>query len=84
MIFTIPQVVFCWYNGFSGQSMFDDWYITFYNLAFTSMPLVVRALFDQDIYYRKWSYSNQQSQGELVTTTNFVTKDYYSYLYYVG
>ena len=46
MIFTIPQVVFCFMNGFSGQSIFDDWYISFYNLAFTSMPLVIRAVFD--------------------------------------
>ena len=85
MIFTIPQVAFCWYNAFSGQSLFDDWYITFYNLAFTSIPLVVRALFDQDVYYKKWSFPTGPGQNsDLVTTTNFVTKEYYSYLYYVG
>ena len=84
MIFTMPQVVFCWFNGFSGQSVFDDWYITFYNLAFTSFPLVVRALFDQDIYYKKWAEGGSATAGELVTTTNYVSKEYYSYLYYVG
>ena len=84
MIFTMPQVVFCWFNGFSGQSGYDDWYITFYNLAFTSLPLVVRALFDQDIYYKKWTVDSSKGSSELVATTNYVTKEYYSYLYYVG
>ncbi len=84
MIFTMPQVVFCCFNGFSGQSGYDDWYITFYNLAFTSLPLVVRALFDQDIYYKKWTLDNSKGTSELVATTNYVTKEYYSYLYYVG
>jgi len=33
--------------------VYDDWYISFYNLFFTSFPLMVRALFDQDINTRK-------------------------------
>lgn len=84
MIFTMPQVVFAWYNGYSGQTLYDDWYITFYNLAFTSIPLVIRALFDQDIYYKRWSYSDGSNESEMVTTTNYATKEYYAYLYYVG
>jgi magnesium-transporting ATPase (P-type) len=35
------------------ETLYDDWYISFYNLFFTSMPLMVRALFDQDINTRK-------------------------------
>lgn len=84
MIFTMPQVAFAWFNGFSGQSLYDDWYITFYNLAFTSMPLVIRALFDQDIYYKQWGSTDPGKMEELVTTTNYVTKEYYAHLYYVG
>ena len=84
MIFTMPQVAFCWFNGFSGQTAYDDLYITFYNLAFTSIPLVIRALFDQDIYYKKWTEDNKGNKSELVATTNYVAKEYYSYLYYVG
>ena len=59
MIFTIPQVVYCFYNAYSGQSIFDDWYISFYNLAFTSIPLVIRAVFDQDLYYKSWITENE-------------------------
>ena len=33
----------------SGQTIIDDWYITCYNLIFTSIPLGVRALTDSDI-----------------------------------
>ena len=84
MIFTMPQVVFAWYNGFSGQTLYDDWYITFYNLAFTSIPLVIRALFDQDVYYKRWGHSEPGGDSGMVTTTNYATKEYYAYLYYVG
>lgn len=80
MIFTIPQVVFCFFSGFSGQSIFDDWYISFYNLAFTSLPLVVRAVFDKDLYYRKWTLKN----NEQVIDTMSNLKQNYPFLYYVG
>ena len=51
MLFTVPQLVFAFYCAFSGQSLFDDWYISFYNLLFTSLPLVVRAILEQDVNY---------------------------------
>jgi magnesium-transporting ATPase (P-type) len=51
MLFTIPQFIFAFYCGFSGQTIFDDVYITLYNLFFTSLPLVVRAVLEQDVYY---------------------------------
>jgi phospholipid-transporting ATPase len=61
MIFTIPQFFFAFYSAFSAQTFFDDWYhfsisfhryITFYNLFFTALPLIIRATFDQDINYK--------------------------------
>jgi magnesium-transporting ATPase (P-type) len=51
MLFTIPQFIFAFYSGYSGQSIFDDWYISLYNLIFTSIPLIIRAIFEQDINY---------------------------------
>lgn len=47
-LFTIPQFFFGFFNGFSGQSCFDDMYITLYNMVFTALPLLIRALLDQD------------------------------------
>lgn len=51
LIFTIPQFYFSFQCAFSGQTIFDDWYITLYNIIFTALPLIVRAILEQDIYY---------------------------------
>lgn len=80
MIFTIPQVVYCFFNAYSGQSIFDDWYISFYNLAFTSIPLVIRAVFDQDLYYKSWI----QRGTNVEVNQKQSLREYYPYLYYVG
>ena len=72
--------MFCFYNAYSGNSIYDDWYISGYNLAFTSMPLVVRAVFDQDLYYKKFIIDS--SGKEISFRTNL--REYYPFLYYVG
>jgi magnesium-transporting ATPase (P-type) len=75
VIFALPQFYFCLQNAWSGQTFFDDFYITFYNMAFTALPVIARAIFDQDIYYKEY-------QG---TLKNFrELKKYYHHLYYVG
>ncbi len=51
MLFTLPQFILAFYSAYSGQSMFDDWYMSLYNLVFTSVPLVVRAVLEQDVNY---------------------------------
>lgn len=48
-LFTIPQFFFAFNCGFSGQTLYDDWYLSLYNLIFTSLPLLFKALMDQDI-----------------------------------
>jgi phospholipid-transporting ATPase len=40
-------------NGFSGQSIFEDYSISFYNLFFTALPLIMMATFDWDLIDRK-------------------------------
>ena len=49
IIFTISQLFFCPFALSSGQTIFDDWYITCYNLIFTAVPLCVSALTDYDV-----------------------------------
>jgi magnesium-transporting ATPase (P-type) len=51
MLFTLPQFYFAFYSGFSAQTIFDDWYVALYNLAFTSIPLIIRAVLEQDVNY---------------------------------
>ena len=48
-IFTMSQFFFAFYNLSSGQTIIDDWYITCYNLIFTSIPLCVLALTDFEV-----------------------------------
>ena len=61
IVFTLPQLYFAFINGYSGQTIYDSWYISFYNLFFTSLPLFAKAVFDLDInptidgvYYKKY------------------------------
>ena len=48
-VFTLLQFIFGFYCNFTGQTIIDDWFISFFNLLFTSLPLGARALLDHDI-----------------------------------
>ena len=48
-VFTVVQFVFGFYCNFTGQTIVDDWFITTFNLIFTSLPLGSRALLDHDL-----------------------------------
>ena len=67
-LFTLPQFFFSFYSGYSGQTIFDDWFVSLFNLVFTSLPLLFKALLDQDITER---------DGKFV-------KEHISYCYYTG
>ena len=47
--FTLLQFIFGFYCNFTGQTIIDDWFISSYNLLFTSLPLGARALLDHDV-----------------------------------
>ena len=47
--FTLVQFFFGFYSNFTGQTVLDDWFISCFNLLFTSLPLGLRALFDLDV-----------------------------------
>ena len=49
-VFTLEQFIFGFYCNFTGQTIIDDWFITLFNLLFTSLPLGARALLDHDVY----------------------------------
>lgn len=48
-VFTIIHFFYGFYNNFSGQTIIDDWFITLFNLLFTSLPLGARAIIDFDV-----------------------------------
>ncbi|XP_040102818.1 phospholipid-transporting ATPase FetA-like [Oryx dammah] len=47
--FTLVHVWYAFYSGFSAQTVYDTWFITFYNLIYTSLPVLGLSLFDQDM-----------------------------------
>ena len=69
MIFTLPQFMFAYSNGYSGQTVCDDYYITCYNMVFTALPLAAKAIFDQDV---------------TPSEKNLDTKSLIPKLYYIG
>ena len=46
---TFNHYLYGFYCNFTGQTIIDDWFITLYNLLFTSLPLGTKAILDTDI-----------------------------------
>ncbi|KNA17746.1 hypothetical protein SOVF_076110 [Spinacia oleracea] len=49
LTFTLTQFWFTLQAGFSGQRYYDDWFQAFYNVFFTSLPVIMLGLFDKDV-----------------------------------
>lgn len=69
MVVTLPAAFFAFYVGFSGNTIYEDFYLACYNLFFTNFPLLFRAMMDFDV--------SSTRDGE------FLTK-YIPNLYYEG
>ncbi|KAH7285972.1 hypothetical protein KP509_33G053600 [Ceratopteris richardii] len=48
-VFGFSIFLFNAYTRFSGQSIYADWFLSLYNVVFTSAPVVVVAVMDQDL-----------------------------------
>ncbi|KAI5081761.1 hypothetical protein GOP47_0001504 [Adiantum capillus-veneris] len=48
-VFGFSIFLFNAYTRFSGQSIYADWFLSLYNVIFTSAPVVVVAVLDQDL-----------------------------------
>ncbi|CCH43109.1 phospholipid-translocating ATPase [Wickerhamomyces ciferrii] len=49
VIFTLALFWYGIYNQFDGSYLFEYTYLMFYNLAFTSLPVIFMGIFDQDV-----------------------------------
>jgi len=49
MVFVCCQFWFLLHCAWSGQTLFDSWSITLFNVAFTGLPIVTLAILDKDI-----------------------------------
>nr|XP_020656339.1 phospholipid-transporting ATPase ID-like isoform X1 [Pogona vitticeps]XP_020656340.1 phospholipid-transporting ATPase ID-like isoform X1 [Pogona vitticeps] len=47
--FTLVHFWYGFFSGFSAQTVYDEWFITLYNMVYTSMPVLGMSLFDQDV-----------------------------------
>ncbi|NXL94079.1 AT8B1 ATPase, partial [Alectura lathami] len=47
--FTLVHVWYSFFNGFSAQTAYEDWFITLYNVLYSSLPVLLVGLFDQDV-----------------------------------
>uniref|UniRef100_A0A8C7Z3I6 Phospholipid-transporting ATPase n=1 Tax=Oryzias sinensis TaxID=183150 RepID=A0A8C7Z3I6_9TELE len=47
--FTLVHFWYSFFNGYSSQTAYEDWFITLYNLAYSSLPVLLVGLLDQDV-----------------------------------
>jgi phospholipid-transporting ATPase len=45
----MTQFWFAIFNGFTGQSLFEQWTLAIYNVVFTSIPIIIFACVDEDV-----------------------------------
>ena len=96
-IFSFSQFYYSTRCLASGQTIIDDWYITCYNLIFTSTPLCVRALSDSDIDLNdkrsltknlgllyKENRDNNKTFSFKTIILNFIKGIFFSFVFYVS
>ncbi|KAM3609516.1 uncharacterized protein V6R79_016184 [Siganus canaliculatus] len=47
--FTLVHFWYAFFCGFSAQTVYDQWFITLFNIVYTSLPVLAMGLFDQDV-----------------------------------
>ncbi|XP_068579352.1 probable phospholipid-transporting ATPase IM [Cebidichthys violaceus] len=47
--FTLVHFWYGFFCGFSAQTVYDQWFIAFFNIVYTSLPVLAMGLFDQDV-----------------------------------
>ncbi|XP_076443578.1 phospholipid-transporting ATPase ID-like [Babylonia areolata] len=47
--FTLCHFWFAFFCGFSAQTLFDPYFISLYNVFYTSLPILILGVFDQDV-----------------------------------
>lgn len=45
----MTQFWYAIFNGFTGQSLFEQWTLAIYNVVFTSLPIIIFACVDEDV-----------------------------------
>ncbi|XP_073424573.1 probable phospholipid-transporting ATPase IM isoform X1 [Dendrobates tinctorius] len=64
--FTLVHFWFGFFCGFSAQTVYDQWFITLFNIVYTSLPVLSMGLFDQDVNEQNcMDYTKLYEPGQL-------------------
>nr|XP_033779615.1 phospholipid-transporting ATPase ID isoform X2 [Geotrypetes seraphini] len=64
--FTMVHFWFGFFCGFSAQTVYDQYFITLYNIVYTSLPVLAMGVFDQDVTeQRSLEYPKLYEPGQL-------------------
>ncbi|XP_074090813.1 putative phospholipid-transporting ATPase IM isoform X3 [Macrotis lagotis] len=64
--FTLVHFWFGFFCGFSAQTVYDQWFITLFNIVYTSLPILAMGIFDQDVSEQNsMDYPNLYGPGQL-------------------
>ncbi|XP_039607693.1 phospholipid-transporting ATPase ID isoform X1 [Polypterus senegalus] len=64
--FTMVHFWFGFFCGFSAQTVYDQYFITLYNIVYTSLPVLAMGVFDQDVpEQRSLEYPKLYEPGQL-------------------
>ncbi|CAH2274037.1 probable phospholipid-transporting ATPase IM isoform X1 [Pelobates cultripes] len=64
--FTLVHFWFGFFCGFSAQTVYDQWFITLFNIVYTSLPVLAMGLFDQDVNEQNcMDYTKLYEPGQL-------------------
>ncbi|XP_065430435.1 phospholipid-transporting ATPase ID isoform X2 [Chrysemys picta bellii] len=64
--FTMVHFWFGFFCGFSAQTVYDQYFITLYNIVYTSLPVLAMGVFDQDVTeQRSMEYPKLYEPGQL-------------------
>ncbi|XP_061603551.1 phospholipid-transporting ATPase ID-like [Phyllopteryx taeniolatus] len=64
--FTFVHVWYAFFCGFSAQTVYDQWFVSMYNVVYTVLPVLGMSLFDQEVNDRRSSqYPQLYSPGPL-------------------
>ncbi|XP_072897346.1 phospholipid-transporting ATPase IF isoform X2 [Hemitrygon akajei] len=74
--FITPQFLYQFFCMFSQQTLYDGAYLTLYNICFTSLPILMYSLFEQDVHPRvlqsKPSLYKEISKNEVLSLKRFL------------
>eukprot|EP00759_Apiculatamorpha_spiralis_P019356 PhF_6_TR25448/c0_g1_i1/m.35186/K14802/DRS2, ATP8A; phospholipid-transporting ATPase len=71
-VYVFTQFFFCIWNGWSGQSLYEQWELALYNVLFTFLPIIAVGVFDRPILntnrYIEFPQLYQESQQNRLFT----------------